>query len=901
MDDDPLAPLLSWSASRPTWQQDALRRMATQNELDDTDISSLRQNIEAIHGLLTSAAPAELLPLSSEHFVDQNTGNPVQRLASLGPVNGIDQLAEDQNPLRFAREGVTLVYGPNGSGKSGYCRITKLLCQSRSATQLRGNVYFDKKAKQEVSLRTIEDGSDDAIEHTWTPSEGLDHRLIDLLAYDSMESRVYVDSNRGMSFIPRELSLLGRLAKLCQLLEGQFKREKSQLSPHVPSSIAERLVMGTDEGSVIAALKASDSLDGLPSEERVSEATTWSEENQQELDRLERAINSDPALQIKRYTTTKESLTRLWRELDSVYSVLSSPAIENYGELQKAAYEARRNAEAAMTALRAEEPSPDIAEQSKAWRQMLRYAQEYASELFPDATYHLHGDGHCVLCRQSLSVNARDRMSSIEDFVVGQAETDARNAEKALSDAISRVRSVRIPSVEEVQASLSLLRELDKADRGLLGKVIRFVRTAARRRECLLATLDQNFYVNNLNLPQLLQEINSDFEERNNELGEQIQRLQATSIDEEQKRQLNKRRDALRQRKLLAENREQLLKVREDKEKYLRLESCQTECKTQQITRHLTSRAREVLTPTLEEFLSEELDALKLSHLPLQLADRGSVGESLIEVQLNAQDNIRNNSEVLSEGEQNALGLGCFLAELREVGDGHGIIVDDPVSSLDHDRMQAVARRLVKHAQDGRQIIVFTHNILFHHMVLSECGDLQVPLHQEWVSSIGAEQFGIVDHRAKPWHAMKVKQRVDEISKLINELEQQGFDQNERWRSEVVDVYTKLRTTWEATVEEVLFARVVERFRPDIQTQRLQAACFNPEEDYLEFCKGMKRCSHYSGHELAADLAAELPGLEEMRSDLEALNDFISRVSERNKRLDKNKQALTEPPKATLV
>ena len=48
--------------------------------------------------------------------------------------------------MRFAVNGVTLVYGPNASGKSGYCRITKQLCRSLTSTPLRGNVYSKAKA-----------------------------------------------------------------------------------------------------------------------------------------------------------------------------------------------------------------------------------------------------------------------------------------------------------------------------------------------------------------------------------------------------------------------------------------------------------------------------------------------------------------------------------------------------------------------------------------------------------------------------------------------------------------------------------------------------------------------------------------------------------------------------------
>ena len=67
---------------------------------------------------------------------------------------------------------------------------------------------------------------------------------------------------------------------------------------------------------------------------------------------------------------------------------------------------------------------------------------------------------------------------------------------------------------------------------------------------------------------------------------------------------------------------------------------------------------------------------------------------------------------VLSEGEQRAIALGSFLAELSLAGHTAAIVFDDPVSSLDHHRRQNVAKRLVQEAK-ARQVIVFTHDTSF--------------------------------------------------------------------------------------------------------------------------------------------------------------------------------------------
>jgi len=69
-------------------------------------------------------------------------------------------------------------------------------------------------------------------------------------------------------------------------------------------------------------------------------------------------------------------------------------------------------------------------------------------------------------------------------------------------------------------------------------------------------------------------------------------------------------------------------------------------------------------------------------------------------------------SRVLSEGEQTALGLSGFFVEAHLDGSKSAIVLDDPVTSLDHLRRDVVADRLSRFAKD-RHVIVFTHDMAF--------------------------------------------------------------------------------------------------------------------------------------------------------------------------------------------
>src|SRR6185312_16244462 len=142
-------------------------------------------------------------------------------------------------------------------------------------------------------------------------------------------------------------------------------------------------------------------------------------------------------------------------------------------------------------------------------------------------------------------------------------------------------------------------------------------------------------------------------------------------------------------------------------------------------------------------------------------------GKSKVQIGLGAQQKIGKNSDILSEGERRALALAGFLAELKEVGAKHGIVVDDPVSSLDHTRIEAVAKRLVKEAAAGRQVIIFTHNLFFHHAVEECAQEMKVPVREEWIAKHGDGRFGIIDDNQRPWISMGVTNRLAMITDLL--------------------------------------------------------------------------------------------------------------------------------------
>ena len=204
--------LLAWSAGRSSWQQDTLRRLATQGELTADDLLALRLQIEHATGFPEQDVP-EPVPLAEEHLNQAASNNPKTVLASLGPVRHVDRLSPDQPPLRFAVNGITLVYGANGSGKSGYCRIARQLCRSLSPVDLRSNVYDARTpAAPEVAVAFRVGGEDQPKEElTWYADHDPPADLSRISVFDTATARVYVDKQRKIEFLPYELDLMNKL------------------------------------------------------------------------------------------------------------------------------------------------------------------------------------------------------------------------------------------------------------------------------------------------------------------------------------------------------------------------------------------------------------------------------------------------------------------------------------------------------------------------------------------------------------------------------------------------------------------------------------------------------------------------------------------------------------------
>lgn len=885
--------LITWTyqSARPSWQKDALRLLATTGELTDDDLLALMKIIEKAVDLINDELPPGK-PLSAEHLSDPTTNAPRTVLGEIGPVRRIDRLASDQPPIKFATNGITLVYGANASGKSGYCRIAKQLCRSLSPQELKGNVYEEMPSDPpEVDLVFGLGGEEpERRESTWRQGDPSPPELARISVFDSQTARVYVDKNRKVEFLPYELDLLTKLAVAAKWLDGKFEEREKVLDRAICTPLPSGYIEGTAVSNILEKLNSATSQADLPTETGLRAHAAWGDEKEAELQSIFDEMRDDPEVQLRAHKTVKQDLENIRAELSGHVALLGDEGVTKLAGAHGEMLTKTAAAEAAARGLGVGMPIQKIG--SAAWRQMLLYARDFAGEAFIDSDDPKLVTGKtCVLCQQSLEGDASERMMEFDRYISGRAASDSQKAVADFEEISASIRVLHIRTRQQATELLQVYGGMRDERQAIVEKIATAFEALGTRLEAIKAMIGAGAIdgVEGLDPIQidLIDKISVDIEE----LQVQINALEEPEADSDRLKDLTADKAVLEDEKRLSQQIEIVVERLMQLTERLRVKDARKQCASGPIARQLTVRRRVVLTESLKTQLVKELKTLGLSHIPIDLSDRSAGGDSVIEVGLTALQRITNNSDVLSEGEQRALALSCFLAELIEIGAEHGIIVDDPVSSLDHSRVEAVAKRLVDEAATGRQVVIFTHNIMFLYMVENEARRAVLPCHVEWMSSQGGTKFGIIDDSLKPPHTKKTKQRVGELGEAKARLFSDGYDPAvPAFRDQLTAIYTLMRETWERIVEEILFNGTIQRFRPEIMTQSLRHACYEPKEDYPAIFEGMKKCSHYSGHDLAADLPPELPSRESIAADLQALTDFHKKVSYRKAVLENGHQ-----------
>jgi len=881
--------LQDWIAGQDAWVGDALRRAALAGSATASDAEAVAARVQAANGIAAAGAP-ECIAFDEQCLAPIGAAADVELLCSIGPLNHVDRLADGQE-LKFALDGLTIIFGENGSGKSGYARAARRLCTSRVPSTLQGNVFVETEVPPTVTFK-VRAGNAEPISHRWAEGSALPDCCRQMSFLDTANARAYVEDKTEILFLPPEVRCLTTLGQLYVLAAEHCQAAADLLSATHGAAVGVQFASSTSAGALVALLTTATPLAKLPSAEQLRAAATWDDTATAQLSEIRVQLAEGPAGQARTLRRLGEAAKSVTDKAAAAIVALGKPQLDRDAELLGALAQARAAAEA-FAAERAGR-FPIVATGSDTWRQLFMIARKFAAEagLVPEDGAFSVGDP-CMLCQRPLDEAASDRMNAFDAFVAGEVAAAVSTAKAEVDARIELLRALELDSADQILLALAEHRAREEPLRIAVENAARTSQELCIRRDYMIAHLEGGAAVEGL--PALgsivqLSRIADDLVARADALAHGGGADSAAIAAELE----------LRDRDTLVGCIDLMIARRDglaDRQRYL---ACVAALGTRPISLLASSLRGELVTPELRQRIEREIVALGVDHVPLRFTEQSASGKSFFEMAVASAGKAKK-ATVLSEGEQRALAIACFLADAHVSASRGAIIVDDPVTSLDHQRIRRVANRFAAEAARGRQVIIFTHNLLFYQEVLRACAD-----RNPQVSALpcliqqSQEGFGLVSVDDQPWIAKKVKERERVLDAQIKAIPDDLAADSEQMRLLAKQFYTDLRETWERAVEEVVLGGVVERFGTDVKTQSLKLVDID-DQDYRTIFFAMKRASERSGHDRAAAKQIDPPDKKQMETDLLELRGFIATHRKKARSAEERRKELEQAPKAAVA
>jgi ABC-type uncharacterized transport system ATPase subunit len=832
-------------------------------QLADADIEELAHLCKQPHGLSDTALSPQVL--AAAHVPLSDDAGAVA-LKSLRHVSDVNALAPGEM-IQFAPSGLTVIYGNNGAGKSGYSRILKRACRARGTGEpVLPNALSETPAGRPTA-QIVFSVADKEQTHTWRDGEASPRDLGAVSVFDAAAASVYVAKQTDVAFRPFGLDVLDRLAQACNDIRDRLDRERAQLERQ--AVVLPNFPPQTKAGRLMSALSS------LTRPEDVEALAKLTPEEEAERERLAAVVNAaraeDPAKRADEIRQRAARLRKLHQFVLAIDSALAPKSLQELRAQHEIAAAASAAADAAKASFEKDGLLPGVG--GDAWRALWEAARAYSTQtVYPGQRFPVTGDdAKCLLCQQPFHADAAAHLAAFEEFVSNTVQAKARKAKADVAERLAALDGL----AKTAGNHRTTVEELATADHAAGDAVATYLAAAANFLASIGATTTAATPFAAASPSALLTSVIERLELHARDL--------VKTADPAQRRAVEERLAELQARVQLAENKSVVLAEIRRKTTVNAYEKCIKDAGTNTITRKSTELTKKYVTEALSTAFDEELKKVGFTYQELVLkAVRGQVGALMHQITFKYATKAEL-PRIASEGEARCLSLAAFLAELRLSGSASAIVFDDPVSSLAHEWRQQVARRLVDEAK-ARQVVVFTHEMVFLRELQLGAEKMQVPFKCQWIFRERGTSGHVADDL--PWLAQPVRRR---LGSLRNEWQaaEKVFRTGERsvYEALATRIYGRLRQTWERAIEEVLLCNVVMRFRDGIETKRLSQLTDITDADNIAVDDGMTKCSKWEGgHDQALAVNEPIPAPDEVQKDIGVLEAWIDAIENRRKK-----------------
>ncbi|MFP8835294.1 AAA family ATPase [Hydrogenophaga sp. XSHU_21] len=711
----------------------------------------------------------------------------------------------------------------------------------------------------------------------WVDNVPSPEALSHIAVFDAHCARVFVDEQAAISYIPYGMDILTQLSASLKQIQTRLEVERQQRA--FDRSALLPLTGSTEVGRLVSTL----SRKTKPKDVRA--LATLSDAEVSELRQLQELLQSDAVLQqakrLRQFCTRLDSFIAELKHLTSLLDDAAASQLRQSFEQLHALFLANQLAASAFAQGYLQGTGTDP------WERLLESAIEFAKVSYPDHEFPGPEGSNCVLCQQPLSPEAHSRLHEFLRFLRDDIQARFNACRREVNAQYQPVANAPIGTFPADKAILSELAEMIE---GAPERVRDYVSALGERRQLIVAMAPSRVIDT---LPTLPEDPATELWAYREQLQAKISSLEQ-GMTPQQQAEKAQRLQELEARVKLQPLVETVVSAIQADEWDWRMKEAWKLCNTATLTKKHGELYERTVTADLQASLQRELAALGAASIKLELDLAGQRGQQMQRLKLvsaNTAFKVKP-SGVLSEGEQRAIALASFLAEVNLGPGGSGIVFDDPVTSLDHRRRERIARRLAAEAKK-RQVIVFTHDLAFAHELI-ECAKMEG--HKATVRHVFAAGpiKGKCDDKL-PFDAQKLSARINSLKDTYQRARKALEDEGNYTRyDELVRAgYRKLRDSWELLVEDHLFAGTLKRFRRPVQTLRLRAVRVE-DADAKAIYEGLTRTSYFV-HEGGDEAPPALPEPHEFLADIDALEAALMSIDSNSKRVAFEREKLGIP------
>ncbi len=862
--------ILRWSENKlPLWQRDAVRRLFQKEDgLSSNDYAELYALLKNAHNLPNTLGLTPE-PLKSSHIPTSLHPDETVTITALRDLMHVNLIAPRQK-LEFSPTGMTVIFGGNGSGKSGYTRVMKQACRARDQSEKVHPNAYDPDAQVCLSEAVFDveiNGTPKSLK--WISNSDSPSELATIAVFDSYCARAYLTAEQDVAYLPYGLDVVENLANI--VLPELSSRLKDEIEGiNIDKQPFDHLVGDTEVGQLIS------NLNHKTDAVKIKDLAALSKLETKRITELNKALTeADPILKANELRLSAERLKALIKRVESAQAWTSDNAVTKLKGLDNSAITANQaEKQAAETLQSGESLLPKTGEQT--WKLLYEAARKYSTEdAYPGCKFPHTVDGAlCPFCQQPLN-DSISRLKRFEEYVQNDVAKVAIEKNETLQKAKERIENADL----SIGLDKSLTEEITYIDNDLIPILNIFKGNLEERRTWMLLSLDTH----NWDAPPALA---LSPRQKLRDLAARQLRGSLTFnrvADEMKKKSLEKEREELLARQNLSKNLDAVLSLIERMKMRHALEQCKKDLKTTPISTKSKEFASNTVTATLKNALNDEFKDLGIGHIKTKLKERGSKGKFFTQLLLDLPTN-KKLEHILSEGEQSAIAIGSFLAELKLANHEGAIVFDDPVSSLDHKHRRKVAKRLAAESLK-RQVLMFTHDVVFLNQLRDECEKLKAPPVISFLEASG-KYYGKVSE-GLPWGQKKFPERIDSLEKAQKSLEKLPWpaSPSEDLARQMFFQYSSLRATIERVVQDFILNSTVRRFQDYINVKNLSLVVGLEQSEADEVFRLYKRCSEITeAHDPSSKKDEPPPTPDELKQDIDDLKSLIEKIKTRRQK-----------------